>query len=143
MNYLWIMDGLLCALLIGAMVVGTRLWRKIDLLRAGQEEMQTLMGQLTSATDRANAAVVQLRGAIKDAETKIGDRLTRARAVSDELSIITESGDRLASRLMTGLNGAPAEPARPAPRRNREPVVTTGVSPSESEALSRILQGLR
>ena len=143
---LWVIDAALCVVLIGVMIVGTRLWHKIDVMKSSQQELQELMRQLNAATERANMAVVQLRAAIKEADAKLGERLTKARAVSDELSIITDSGDRLASRLADSLQGQNnAESNRPAPRRVRVTPDATPVPPSKADkdALAKILQGLR
>ena len=143
---LWVIDAALCVVLIGVMIVGTRLWHKIDVMKSSQQELQDLMRQLNGATERANMAVVQLRAAIKEADAKLGERLTKARAVSDELSIITDSGDRLASRLADSLQGHhAAESSRPSPRRVRITPDATPAPPSKADkdALAKILQGLR
>jgi uncharacterized protein YoxC len=143
---LWIIDAALCVVLIGVMIVGTKLWHKIDIMKSSQGELQELMRQLNGATERANMAVVQLRATIKEADAKLGERLSKARAVSDELSIITDSGDRLASRLADRLSDqAAADPGRPAPRRVRVTQDSAPAAPSKSDkdALAKILQGLR
>ena len=137
---MWTIDALLCLMLAGAMVVGTRLWRKIDVMRASQGELKELLKQLGAATERANTAVVQLRATIKEADARLGDRLVRARALSDELSVMTESGDRLAGRLADSLADRGTR-TRTAVKRVREE--SPSPSPAEADALAKILQGLR
>jgi predicted nucleic acid-binding Zn-ribbon protein len=143
----WIFDALLCVALIGAMVVGTKLWRKIDSFKSGQNELKDLLKQLNAASEQAQTSILQLRATLKEADSKLGDRLDRARALSDELSIITESGDRLASRITDEFAEAPPRPRKTVAdiRRTRAPAMAADMAPSrsESDALAKILQGLR
>jgi Domain of unknown function (DUF6468) len=86
---------------------------------------------------------------LKEADHKLGDRLDKARALSDELTIITESGDRLASRLTDNFTDPAQRPHKSLAdiRRTRAPLAIIeddlGPSRAESDALSKILQGLR
>jgi chromosome segregation ATPase len=145
----FIFDAALCVALIGAMVVGVQLWRKIDLFKAGQSDMRELIQQLNSASEQAKLSIHQLRATLKEADSKLGDRLDKARALSDELSIITESGDRLASRLTDDFVDGGQRPRKTVAdiRRTRAPlaVMEADLAPSraESDALAKILQGLR
>jgi ABC-type transporter Mla subunit MlaD len=144
-----IFDAALCVALIGAMVVGVQLWRKIDLFKAGQGDMRELIQQLNAASEQARSSIHQLRATLKEADSKLGDRLDKARALSDELSIITESGDRLASRLTDDFVDSAQRPRKTVAdiRRTRAPlaVMEADLAPSraESDALAKILQGLR
>jgi ABC-type transporter Mla subunit MlaD len=144
-----IFDAALCVALIGAMFVGVQLWRKIDLFKSSQGDMRELIQQLNSASDQAKASIIQLRATLKEADSKLGDRLDKARALSDELSIITESGDRLASRLTDDFVDNVQRPRKSVAdiRRTRAPlaVMEADLAPSraESDALAKILQGLR
>jgi hypothetical protein len=146
---IWIFDTALCIALIGAMIVGVQLWRKIDVFKASQGDLKDLIQQLNVASELAKASIFQLRATLKEADSKLGDRLDRARALSDELSIITESGDRLATRLTDDLVKEPQRPRKTVSdiRRTRAPlaVFEEDLAPSraESDALSKILQGLR
>jgi chromosome segregation ATPase len=143
----WIFDAALCIALIGAMVVGTQLWRKIDNFKSSQGELKDLLKQLNVASEQAQTSILQLRATLKEADSKLGDRLDRARALSDELSIITESGDRLASRISDEFGEAPQRPRKTVAdiRRTRAPAMAADMAPSrsESDALAKILQGLR
>ncbi len=143
----WIFDAALCVMLVGAMVVGTQLWRKIDNFKSGQSELKDLIKLLNTASEQAQTSILQLRATLKEADSKLGDRLDRARALSDELSIITESGDRLASRITDEFSeSAPRARKTVADiRRTRAPAMAADMAPSrsESDALAKILQGLR
>ncbi len=142
----WIFDAALCVALIGAMVVGVQLWRKIDVFKSSQGDLRELIQQLNAASEQARASIHQLRATLKEADSKLGDRLDKARALSDELSIITESGDRLANRLTDDFVDRPRKTVSDI-RRTRAPlaVMETDLAPSrtESDALAKILQGLR
>ncbi|QCI80299.1 hypothetical protein E6W36_14615 [Hankyongella ginsenosidimutans] len=132
-------DGLVAALLIAAIVVGIRLDRRLDVLRSGRAEMAALIKALNAACERADLSVAQLRAAVKEGEDTLNQPLGSARALRDELSIMIESGDRLASRLeqaasntrvLTPRTGVRTEAARE--------TVTTGEAP-----LLKALKGLR
>jgi Domain of unknown function (DUF6468) len=145
----WISDAALCVALTGAMVVGVQLWRKIDLFKSGQGDLKELIQQLNIASEQAKGSIIQLRATLKEADLKLGDRLDKARALSDELSIITQSGNRLASRLTDDFSDTAQRPRKTVAdiRRTRAPlaVMDTDLLPSqaESDALAKILQGLR
>jgi chromosome segregation ATPase len=145
----WIFDAALCVALTGAMIVGVKLWRKIDLFKSSQDDLKDLIHQLNAASEQAKASIHQLRATLKEADAKLGDRLDRARALSDELSIITESGDRLASRLTDDFSDTAQRPRKTVAdiRRTRAPlaVMEADLAPSraESDALAKILKGLR
>lgn len=132
-------DGLVAALLITAIIVGIRLDRRLDVLRSGRAEMAALIKALNIACERAELSVAQLRAAVKEGEDSLNQPLGNARALRDELSIMIESGDRLASRLeqaasntriLTPRTGARTEAARD--------TATTGEAP-----LLKALKGLR
>jgi uncharacterized protein Yka (UPF0111/DUF47 family) len=144
-----IFDAALCVALIGAMIVGVQLWHRIDVFKASQGDMRELIQQLNAASEQAKSSIHQLRATLKEADSKLGDRLDKARALSDELSIITESGDRLASRLTDDFTDSSHRSRKSVAdiRRTRAPlaVMEADLAPSraESDALAKILQGLR
>jgi uncharacterized protein Yka (UPF0111/DUF47 family) len=144
-----IFDIILCIALIGATYVGAQLWRKIDIIKASQEDFGELIHQLNSSSEQARNSIYQLRAILKEADSKLEDRLKKAHAMSDELSIITESGDRLASRLSNDLLDKNKSSKKIIPDINRNhasaDVMQNNLAPSraESDALAKILQGLR
>ncbi len=132
-------DGLVAALLITAIIVGIRLDRRLDVLRSGRAEMAALIKALNIACERAELSVAQLRAAVKEGEDSLNQPLGNARALRDELSIMIESGDRLASRLEQAASNtrilAPRTGVRTEAARD---TVTTSEAP-----LLKALKGLR
>jgi hypothetical protein len=133
-------DAALCVLLLVTLVFAWRLNQRLSDMREGQGDLQTLVKSLNEAVEKANTSIVNLRLAAREAEETLARRLDGARAVTDELSLMTESGDRLAGRLTENLT----KPARAAPKK-----VMTGaqfIDEAEQDSLRAMLksvQGLR
>jgi hypothetical protein len=132
-------DGILCVLLLATLAFAFRLNQKLGDMRQGQGDLQTLVQALNEAVDKANSAIVNLRLAAREAEEVLMKKVEGARALSDELGFMTESGDRLAGRLSDGLANSARPKAQPAP---------TGFEPDEAEKASlrqmlKAVQGMR
>lgn len=96
---------LLLAATVGyCVVLNARLGR----LRDGQAEFKGLVDTLTAATDKAQTSLRELRALTETASETLSKNIKSARELSDELSVITESGNALAQRLEAGLTGGPA-----------------------------------
>lgn len=138
-------DIILALLLSASLVMSYRFSRKIDAFKQGEGNLHSLIAQLNIATERAQAAVTALGVSLKDADTKMGERIGRGRALADELEIIIGSGERLANQLASELNpanlavrGRSSAPPSPRPAK---PVA--GVADEDTQMLTKILQGLR
>lgn len=99
----WVVNVILCLLLSVALFGGWILNKRLLLLRKERLEMEGLVQALNGALGRAESSVHILRATTKEAESALGERITKARALADELSIVTQTGERLASRLENGL----------------------------------------
>ncbi|RMF12628.1 MAG: chemotaxis protein [Alphaproteobacteria bacterium] len=90
--------------------------RRLARLRADQNALADLITSLNQATARAEEGVFQLRSVSQSAEESLKSEIARARALSDELALITEAGSNLADRIEAGLSearGGRTQPARP------------------------------
>ena len=103
-----VVDTVLAVLLVGAMVVSWMVYRRLDIIRNGQAEMQKLVSELNQSVVQAQQSVTQLRQAAKEAESTLGISVRKAQALSDELTLITEAGNNLADRIEKGLTNRPA-----------------------------------
>ncbi|HET7335833.1 MAG TPA: DUF6468 domain-containing protein [Rhizomicrobium sp.] len=104
------MSGLLAATLIYCAV----LERRLAALRNGQDGLKETIGELNSAIVTAGASMRMLKSAAADAGELLDERLGRARALSDELSVVVASGERIADRIVSGTSIAqPRKPAKP------------------------------
>lgn len=112
-----IVDGVLAALLVAAIVVSVIVYRRLSTIREGQEELRQLVDRLNVAVVDAQRSVGNIRQAALDAEEKLENRIKKANSIADELGMITEAGNNLADRIERGLTGgrtsqsSAAEPA--------------------------------
>ena len=101
-------------LLVAMIVSAVRLSRRLDILRDGNGEMKALIESLNAATERAHAGISQLRAASQDTHEKLQAETKKARALADELALMTAAGDDLANRLEARLTATPAAKAEQA-----------------------------
>jgi hypothetical protein len=80
--------------------------RRLAAVRKGQEGLSRTIGELNMAIAGAGASLRALKSAAGEAAHTLDDRLKRARLHIDELSLLTASGERIASR-MEGAAAAP------------------------------------
>lgn len=104
-----LMIDILLVTLLGVAIYGAyRLNRNLGVIRHGQEELTGLVAQLNEATGRAQTSIQELKRTGSGIEESLHSEIGRARALADELSLITEAGDSLADRLEKRLNGLSA-----------------------------------
>jgi len=72
--------------------------RRLAAVRKGQEGLKTMIGELDAAISGAGASLRALKSAAAHAAETLDDRLKRGRALADELSLMTSSGERIAER---------------------------------------------
>jgi len=72
--------------------------RRLAALRSGQDGLKGSVAELNAAIARAGTAMTALKGSAADAAEQLDSRLSRARGLTDELSLITASGERIAER---------------------------------------------
>lgn len=99
-------DAIVAILLVVTVAYCFQLNRRLTALRADQESLSGLVNDLNQATARAQEGVFQLRSVSQEAEDTLKKEVSRARALSDELSLITEAGGNLADRIESGLTEA-------------------------------------
>jgi hypothetical protein len=73
--------------------------RRLAAVRKGQEGLKTTIGELNMAIAGAGASLRALKSAAGEAAHTLDERLKRARLHIDELSVLTASGERIASRM--------------------------------------------
>jgi hypothetical protein len=101
------LEGLLTLLLAATLVYCVVLERRLASVRKGQEGLKKMIGDLNGAIANAGASLRALKSAAGEAAETLDDRLRRARALSDELSLITNSGERIAQRFDRAVPAAP------------------------------------
>ncbi len=98
------MNILLGVLLVGALIMGWRLERRLKTLRSGHDDFARAVADLDNAALRAQSALVSLRLASQEAEEGLAGRIAEAH----ELTAVLERAVSERPRR----TGAVAEPAR-------------------------------
>ncbi len=98
-----ILDGLVAALLLATVIYCFILNRRLSVMRDAQSEMSTLISEFNKAIEQARSGVETLKETAADAGDKLGREVDKARAMADELLLMTDSGERLAERLEGGI----------------------------------------
>lgn len=114
MNTALIVEIALIALLAITLVYCIVLERKLSALRKGQDGLKQTIGELNGAIVSAGASMRTLKSAAAGAAEALDTRLESARAMIDELSLMTASGERIAERIAGGSPAKTTHPALPA-----------------------------
>jgi hypothetical protein len=104
------LELLLAILLATTLIYCIVLERRLASVRKGQDGLKRMIGELNGAIAGAGASLRALKAAAGEAAETLDDRLRRARALSDELSLLTNSGEHIAQRFDRAVSGA-REPA--------------------------------
>jgi ABC-type transporter Mla subunit MlaD len=100
---------LLSVLLAVTLLYCIVLERRLASVRKGQDGLRKMIGDLNGAIAGAGASLRALKSAAADAAETLDDRMRRARAISDELALLSNSGERIAQRYD---RATPTTPAR-------------------------------
>lgn len=92
------LEILLSVLLAVTLLYCFILERRLAAVRKSQDGLKRMIGDLNSAIANAGASLRALKMAAGEAAETLDERLRRARALSDELSLLTNSGERIAQR---------------------------------------------
>lgn len=112
------MDVLVLLALAATIFFAARLSIHLKTFRAGRDEMEKLVADLGRNVERAEETIAGLRGAARDSGRDLQSLINEARAVQDELTIMTESAGNIAGRLERAAGSTPQarRGAEPAPR---------------------------
>lgn len=95
------------ALLAATLCYCIILERRLAQVRKGQEGLGRTIGELNMAIAGAGASLRALKSAAGEAAGTLDQRLKRAHLHIDELSVLTESAERIAERIERGVAAAP------------------------------------
>lgn len=101
------LEALLVVLLAFTLLYCVILERRLASLRRNQNGLKKMIGDLNGAIINASTSLRALKMAAGEAAETLDDRLRRARALSDELSLLTNSGERIAQRIDRATPQAP------------------------------------
>lgn len=94
-----ILEPLLATLLGATLVYCVILERRLRNLRTDQTELIAALSTLNRAIAGAEHSVAALKTAAAEAGEELSTKLTPARALVDELSLLTASGERIADKI--------------------------------------------
>ena len=103
------LELLLSLLLAATLAYCIVLERRLAAVRKGQDGLKTMIGELNAAIAGAGASLRALKSAAAGAAETLDDRLKRARAIADELSVLSSSGERIAQRFDRAVPAKPVE----------------------------------
>ena len=90
---------MLTALLAATLICCFRLDRRLKRLRQDQQSLNGTVQALNAAVINAGASIVKLRTAATEADKSLGGKVSSARALVDELSLLTAACDHIATRM--------------------------------------------
>jgi hypothetical protein len=106
-----IVEVTLAGLLVATLICCLRLDRRLRLLRGDQENLSATVRALNAGVTAAQSSLAGLRAAAHDADESLGRRVSSARGLADELSLLTSAGERIAARIESArANNAHATP---------------------------------
>lgn len=94
-----IIEVTLAALLAATLICCFSLDRRLKRLRMDQESLNGTVHALNAAVISASASVAKLRAAAAEADKTLGGKVTSARALVDELQLLTGACERIATRM--------------------------------------------
>src|SRR5262245_26138701 len=94
-----IIDLMLAALLAPTLYFCVTLEHRLRSLRTDQDNLNATVRALNQAVAAAHTSLAGLRAAATEADKTLGVKVSAARLLIDELSVLTTSGERIASRM--------------------------------------------
>lgn len=119
----FVLELVLLVVLIAAALLCWRVDRRLRALREGQDGLRDTVRTLDEAVERARASLAALDRASRGAGVELQDQVREARALADELRLLTDAGERSAGRLAQARRRPEGErkPHETAPRRAPSP----------------------
>jgi hypothetical protein len=134
-----LIGDLLVAPLLAAVVYYTvRLHRRLETLRTEQKQLGELIGQFTSAADRADTASAHLKTTGIDTDKSVRVLIARAESMRDELAFLIDRADQASARI------GEARPPAAQPKRAPPPLeAEQSPPPLRSEAERELIHAMR
>lgn len=116
----------LSALLVATLIYCALLERRLATVRKGQEGLKSTIAELNASLATAGASLRALQAAAGTVGEQLDRKLATARATIDELSLVTASGERIASRMERSVETRPAPRTAETPARSINPNLPSG-----------------
>lgn len=114
MPYSLALDILIVVLLVATIIYAARLSLYLKRFRDSKSDLENIITDLSRQIEKADIAIRNMHDAAEKGGNDLQKRMDRANAMFDELQLIVEAGDALATRLekLAVRNNQPAETAR-------------------------------
>jgi len=103
-----IVESALSVLLVATLIYCALLERRLAAVRKGQEGLNAMIADLNSSLATAGASLRALQAAAGTVGETLDRKISTARSTIDELSLLTASGERIASRMERSVETKPA-----------------------------------
>lgn len=143
-------DAIVALLLIATIGYSIVLNRRLGAVRADREKFEVLVRNLNAASQRAEAAVTNLRVTADDLSRRLEKKVEEARALTDDLTYMIERGDNIANKLANQIRAGrdalkpdfqpePKQAPKPQPRAEHviEPVAPAVTPAPQAESVLR------
>jgi len=95
----WMLEIVLIVLLGATLFQAIRLERALGVLKRDRTSLESLVVGFNASTHQAESGIQRLHAAADGAGRQIESQLAKSVSLKDDLSFLTERGDRLADRL--------------------------------------------
>lgn len=135
-----ILNVLILVLLGLTIVYAARLSLQLRRLRDSKSELDKVVRDLIKNLDRADRSIMGLKEAAREAGGDLQNSIDRAVAISDELDVINDSGNRLAQRLEALMDTARpmVSASSPAPKPQAAPAAQAAPSDNQSNYVQHL-----
>jgi hypothetical protein len=134
----WTLEIVLVVLLGATLFQAIRLERALGVLKRDRSSLESLVVGFNASTHQAESGIQRLRAAADGAGRDIESQYTKSVALKDDLSFLTERGNRLADRLDTLVRAA-----RPLVQDRPSNVPESSEPKGASQVEKNLLQALR
>lgn len=141
----WILEIVLVVLLVATLLQAVRLERALGVLKRDRSSLESLVAGFNASTRQAENGIERLRAAADGAGRQIERQVAASISLRDDLSFLTERGDRLADRLNSLVRAARPLAADPLPNQAPASLEPAGATATHhrTEAEKSLLQALR
>jgi hypothetical protein len=113
-NFAIFLDLCMVVLLIATIIYAVSLDRSLAKLRDGKAELGTLLGGLSEAVTHADVSITGMKAVAGEYDSSLSRQIGIARALVDELQVINETANNMATRIERAVQSGRAATARPA-----------------------------
>ncbi|MDZ7714119.1 MAG: DUF6468 domain-containing protein [Rhodovibrio sp.] len=101
-----LLDVLIAGLLAATIFYAVLLNRKLGELRNNKAEMEAMVNRLVQTTERAEHGLAELKAAAHDKGEELSQKVSDAKALSDDLGFLVDKGTSLADRMERQIGAA-------------------------------------